>query len=110
YYTEHFEEANQLAEHLINYSLSTFDHATAFLVMGMINYRKGVYQTAISTLSKVVMLFPEHKDICSKAINYIVRSLLDSGAYTEAEVFFIQHENELTITDKTELTELLEGI
>lgn len=110
YYTEHFEEANQLAEHLINYSLSTFDHATAFLVMGMINYRKGEYQTAISTLSKVVMLFPEHKDICSKAINYIVRSLLDSGAYTEAEAFFIQHENELTITDKTELTELLEGI
>jgi hypothetical protein len=78
--------------------------------MGMINYRKGEYQTAISTLSKVVMLFPEHKDICSKAINYIVRSLLDSGAYTEAEAFFIQHENELTITDKTELTELLEGI
>ncbi len=110
YYTKHFEEANQLAEYLINYSLSTFDHAMAFLVMGMINYQKAAYQTAISTLNKVVMLFPEYKDVRSKAIYYIIRSLFDSGASTEAEVFFIQYENELTITDKTELAELLEGI
>ena len=108
YSSQRFEEAKQLAEFIINNNLSTFDHATAFLVMGMVDYCNQSYPAAIATFKKVVVLFPEYKDIRSKAVFYIVLSLLESEARTEAEAFFTKYETELEEAEKKVLLELLE--
>ncbi len=106
YNAQRFEEAEALIEFIINNSLSTLDHCNAFLVMGMIDYHRHSYLSAISTLKKVILLFPEYKEIRSKAIYYSVLSLLESGAKTEAEALFFKYREELDEAAKKELTDV----
>ena len=108
YNAQRFEEAELLAEFIINNSLSTLDHATAFLIMGMIDYRQQSYTSAVATLKKVILLFPEYEDIRSKAIYYTILTLLESGANTEAEAFFAKYEADLEEPEKKALMEILE--
>lgn len=103
-----YEETLQTAEYILNNSISTLDHATAFLVMGMVDYNQQLYLNAIATLKRVILLFPEYKEVRVKAIDYTIRSLLYSAAVTEAEMMLNQYLSELDPELVNELSGLIE--
>ncbi len=109
YHENRFTEASTMADHVLNNSLSTLDHATAFLLMGMIDFQNADYSSAISTLKRVIMLFPEFKDVRSQAVYYIIKSYHLSGMATEAEMHLIQWTSELNKEHILELNKLLGG-
>ncbi len=56
--------------------------------MGMIDYYRHSYLSAISTLKKVILLFPEYMKFRSKAIYYSVLSLLNPGKNRSGGIIF----------------------
>jgi tetratricopeptide (TPR) repeat protein len=110
YAAQRFDDALSAAESVINNSLSTHDHATAFLTMGLIDIQKENYPAAIATLKRVILLFPEYSDIRKPAIYHTIKAQFLSGATTEAEMLLLQYAQELDSADVEELNELLESV
>lgn len=109
YVTGKYEEANNLAEYVINNSIVPLDHAQAYLILGLIVYQQQDYVASIASLKRVIMLFPEFKDVRNTAIEYSIRAQILSGAYTEAEVMLAKYTSDLDNDVVTELSALLEG-
>ncbi|MDD2228324.1 MAG: tetratricopeptide repeat protein [Candidatus Cloacimonetes bacterium] len=109
YHDQRYVEALILAESLLDNSLSTNDHAEAFLVMGLIDYQKQDYSNCISAFKRVILLFPEFPDIRKRAIYYVIKAEIESGAITEAEMHSIQYSKELDENILAELNQLLES-
>ncbi len=103
-----YAETLQTAEFILNNSISTQDHATAFLVMGMVDYNQQLYVNAIATLKRVIMLFPEYQEVKAKAIYYSIKSLLNTEAITEAEMMLNQYVASLDPEQVNELSGLIE--
>lgn len=104
-----YESTNVLAEQVINGSINPADHAHAFLVMGLVLYQQQDYMSCIASLKRVIMLFPEYKDVRLKAVEYSIRAQIYNGALTEAEMQIAKYSNELDQGVVVELSELLEG-
>ncbi len=107
--TERFDETLQTAEYILNNSISTYDHATAFLVMGRIDFLREQYLNAIATLKRVILLFPEYKDVRAQAINFTIQAQVLTGAVTEAEMTLNQYLDDLSPEVVNELSGMIEG-
>lgn len=108
--SKRYPETIAMAETVINNSLSTHDHAKAFLTMGLVDYQQEEYGSAIATLKRVIMLFPEFGDIQKQAVYHIIMSQYLSGAYTEAEMLLVQYAKDLDEAEVQELNGLLESV
>jgi tetratricopeptide (TPR) repeat protein len=109
-YSKRLEDAKLLAEIIINSSVSTYDHARAFLILGMIDIQKEDYPTAIGTFKRVILLFPEFTDVRKQALYNTIVAQYRYGAYTEAEMLLLQYASEMDSEDVQELNQLLEGV
>ncbi len=107
YHDGRYQEAASLAEELLNTSLSQYDHALSFLISGLIELRKQDYPSAISTLNKTVVLFPEYKDIQSEAVVNLITGLHQSGASTESLMYFNKYKGFIDIASQRELQSIL---
>jgi len=107
YHDGRYDEASTMADFVLNNSLSTLDHATAFLIMGMTDFQNAAYPSAISTLKRVIMLFPDYLEVRNQAVYYIIKSYILSGMTTEAEMHLLQYTNDLSQEQILELNQLL---
>jgi len=81
-----FAQAMQLTDTIINESLSSHDHATAFLYKGIIAFTQGRYEAAITEFNRTILLFQDMDDIQDQALFYLIRSYLELGERSEAEL------------------------
>lgn len=103
------DETLALAESVLNNSLSTYDHARAFLILGKLDYAGGDYTTAIAFFRRVLLLFPEYNDVCGQAVYFTVQAQVLSGATPEAEMFLNQHLKYLEADQINELSGMIRG-
>lgn len=81
-----YDLALKLTDLIINESLSTHDHATAFMHKGMILYMQQRYGAAIAEFNRTMLLFPDFEDILDSSVFYLIRSYLELGERSEAEM------------------------
>jgi tetratricopeptide (TPR) repeat protein len=81
-----FAQALELTDSIINESLSSHDHAMAFLYKGIIAFTQVRYEAAITEFNRTIMLFPDMNDIQDLAFFYLIRSYLELGERSEAEL------------------------
>lgn len=103
------EETLALAEFVLNNSLSTYDHARAFLILGKLDFASGDFGTSIGTFRRVLLLFPEYNDVCGQAVYYTVQAQILIGALPEAEMFLNQHLKYLETEQINELSGMIRG-
>ncbi len=85
-YDKRFEEAGKMADRIINESLSSYDHATAFYHKALIFYLDNEFEAAIREFEKTLTLFPEFTDIADLAAYHIILGYLSMGAREEAQM------------------------
>lgn len=80
-----YERALELADSIINESMSPYEHAQAFLYKGVIRYQEKNFDRAIADLNKTLLLFPDFGDIQDEAGYYIILSYMELNDYDAAE-------------------------
>jgi tetratricopeptide (TPR) repeat protein len=108
YMGERFNEAGILATSMLNNSLSTLDHAQAFLILGLIDFQNQNYSACIASLKRVILLFPEFPEVRKSAIIHTIKAQIASGAITEAEMHLNLYARDLDLETLTELNQLVE--
>lgn len=91
-----FEEALALADQVINESLNTHDHATAFYYKALITFLQGDYESAITGFEKTMLLFPDYADIQDNSAYHIILSYIKQGAMAEAELQLMEYSQVLS--------------
>ncbi|MCB5261086.1 MAG: tetratricopeptide repeat protein [Candidatus Cloacimonetes bacterium] len=109
-YTQAYNDANELADSIINESLNSHDHALAFLQKAIILHNEDQYLDAIDELQKILLLFSDFKDIQNLAAYYEVLSYLKSGAQEEAKLLLWDYTPMLSEKHLSELDELLQEV
>ncbi len=105
---EQYEAAGILADRIINESLSTHDHATAFFYKAMILHESEQYERAIAELKKIMLLFPDFADIQDITAYYTVLSYLKMGAREEAQMHLWDYAPRMSETHLHDLNELMQ--
>jgi tetratricopeptide (TPR) repeat protein len=82
----HFEQAELLADLIINESLNAHDHATAFYYKALILFMNEDYEAAIAEFKKTMVLFPDFADIQDLCAYHVILSYLNLEARAEAEM------------------------
>lgn len=81
-----YATAQELTDSIINQSLSSYDHATAFMNKGIILYLQARYEAAIVAFNRTMLLFPDFDDILDSSAYHLIRSYLELGERSEAEM------------------------
>lgn len=106
----YFQEAEALADIVINESLNTHDHALAFFYKAQILYEQSDYSIAIQELRKISMLFPDYPDIQEYVAYYTILSYWEMGAHNEAKMQLWDNAKLLSEEHLNSLNELLEEV
>jgi len=107
-YDKRFEEANAMADAIINESLNSYDHANAFYHKALISYLDGRFEEAIKDFDKVLVLFPDYADIVDLAAYHKILSYLQMNAKAEAELQLWDIGNLLSDEHKEILNEIMQ--
>ncbi|MDD3096167.1 MAG: tetratricopeptide repeat protein [Candidatus Cloacimonetes bacterium] len=106
--TEDYDSALEFTDAVINESLNPHDHATAFMYKGIIQYQQQRFGVAISELRRTLLLFPDYIDIQDKGLYYLIRSYLDLGERSEAEMLLWNMGSKLSDENLSIINKLME--
>lgn len=107
-HNQRYEEADALAEDIINNSPNTHDHAMGFLNKALILHKGEDYENAIYELKKIMILFADFTDIQDLAAYYTVLSYQKNGAREEAQMHLWDYSHLLSEQHLEELNRLLQ--